>query len=298
MRKIFVLLAWLCAAVSAQAQIHLSVNKPKPSHLLYSPLVVEVRIANNTGRQLHLGDVDGQSWLRFLIKRGNGAIVRPTYNFSQPELVLEPGQGVEFGFDLTPFYNIREMGNYKLIAVVKMAGVQGDLISNSVDFSVVTGQKLWSRQQGMPGSDEVRTFSLISFFDGQDSQVFAQIESERENLVFLCLPLGNYMATSKPEAELEAGSYWHLLFRSAPGFYLYLKTDMEGKVIERRTLSSAVSIPRLMPGPNGYAVVGGTDPSQERGETLSGTQPPEFMRPGGVSELDEEKPSGKKKKKS
>ena len=272
----FLLLSLLLGtgSISVKAQIQVQLGRPNMSYLQYESIIMEVRITNVSGRAIRLESGNGESWLRFFVRRSNGMLVRPTQQFEQPPVELQPGDTARFGFDLLPFYLIRELDTFKVQAFVRVPGLAGDMPSNSVEFSVVKGQTLWRRDVGVPGTDQMRALSLISFYRGEQLRLYAQIESEAENLVFACLPMGSMFAGDKMDTQIERQELWHILFRTGPQSYQYYKFSMDGQVLGREAYSSAESRPQIALDRNGrYAVIGGLASEQARGDTLSGTQP-------------------------
>jgi len=290
-------LCLLAFLATASAQLHVELNKPPTSQLLYSPIVMEVRIVNQSAQRLELKDVNGKSWLRFLIKTASGVYVKPTADFLQPTLVLEPGEAVQFGFDLTPFYCIREVGSYQVRALVKMPDMSGDIATEMVQFSVVKGQKVWAQDLIVAG--DKRLCSILSFLVNERMQFYAQIESEDSNLVYVCLPLGGAMIGELPEAMLERGSFWHILFRASPNTYRYFKLNLDGRAIEQTDYAmQAESRPHISLEGGVCKVVGGINADLMRPETLSETQPPEVLRVEvtGYAPREEQQLQQKKKK--
>jgi hypothetical protein len=283
-------LALLSLITGLSGQIRVELGRPSISYMQYESIIMDVRITNMSSEPLDLGNVEGKSWLRFSVKRGSGSSVRPTQEFTQPPVHLEPGDTARFGFNLLPFYAIREIDNYTVTALVRMPTLSGDLISNAVQFSVVNGITLWSREIVLPEESDKRLFSLLSFYRNDQNQIYAQVESEPQNLVYLCMPLGTVLAGERPRTEFDPSLDWHILYRAAPDTYRYFKFTSKGRLLQQETLAGGGSRPTLIPDASGtWALVGGVDPKTQQGERLSETQPTNVMTPGAASEAGPEK---------
>jgi hypothetical protein len=274
-------IVFLGGAVAVQGQVHVEIKRPRVNYLLYEPIVLEIMVQNQSGKTLEFQEQGGKSWLRFLVKRSNGLLARAARDFSLAPLTLEPGDMAKFKFDLVPYYNIREVDSYEVSAVVQSPENEGDLMSSKVVFSVIKGNSIWSEQRGMPGSNERRTFSLISHLIEDRVTLYAQIESEDNNSVLMCKPLGFLMSGEKPESEIEGGEKWHVLFRTGAEQFRYFDFSLDGKILNQEDYASVETRPRLVNVDGFFRVIGGMNAEQMRGETLSEAQPPSLVRPGG-----------------
>jgi hypothetical protein len=281
MRRLFLALISLLAGLPAQGQMQLQVTRPKAPFLLYAPIELEVTINNVSAQSLVLSDVNGKSWLRFLVQRPNGIPVGAGADFLQPSLSLGAGQTVRFKFDITPHYAVRAPGTYRATALVRLPGANSDISAPAVEFSVVGGRTVWTKRAGELVTGRGRVFTLISHLSDNRAKLYAQIDSPEDNLVYTCLPLGDFMELEKPECGIEAGSIWHILYRSGTTSFAYIVLDANGRIVKEETFGKVETRPRLVLEGQHYKVVGGMTAEALKGETLRGTQPPEVIRPGG-----------------
>lgn len=278
----------LAAAPAARAQLQVEIVDPQENYLLFEPILLKIKIANGTGRVVELKDAAGQGWLRFLVTRGGAMMVKPAQGFSQPGMVLEPGDVARFTFNLTPYYRLRDPGGYSVQAVVRVPGFAGDVMSRAAQFNVLRGHEVWSKEITAPGVGQPRKYSLITHLVRDEGQrldrayLYAQVESEAENLVFACRQLGPIVQGERIESLFDAGYGWHVLFRSGANTFGYYQFDIDGKVTEKKDLAKTQTRPRLVAQGGQIELVGGL--SREdfgTGDTLTGTQPPAVLTPGG-----------------
>jgi hypothetical protein len=168
-----------------------------------------------------------------------------------------------------------------------LAGLPGDILSRAARFNVLRGHALWTREITAPGVGNPRRFSLISHLVRDARQrmdrpyLYAQVESETENLVFACAQLGPMMQGDRIEALFDGSFGWHVLFRTDTQSFIYHQFDIDGKVVERKELVRTATRPHLVPSEGSVELVGGVDrETMKGGDSLSGTQPPEVLTPG------------------
>ncbi len=291
MKSIAAVAALVLGVSAARAQVELKIHAPETAYLLFAPILIPVEISNLGGQPLRLETVGGKSWLRFLVMRGGQTAVMAVREFEQPPVTLEPGDTARFRFDLTPNYKIREMGTYQVQALVRMAGVAGDLVSKPVEFSVVTGEVMWSQIAGLREGG-ARKYSLISHFNGDRNEMFAQIEDQEKNVVFSCRSLGQFMSGERPDTRLEPGVGWHVILRSDPATFRYFQMDPGGGLKSQEDFTNVGSRPRLVLEGQRVVVAGGMNAKEAQGETISGTQPPELLRMDGPAGGGMATPSG------
>lgn len=271
-----------------RAQLQVEIVEPQANYLLYEPILLKIKIANGTGRVLELKDVGDKGWLRFLVTRGGAMMVKPAQGFSQPGMVLDPGDVARFTFNLTPHYGLRDPGGYTVQAVVRVPGFAADVMSRPTQFNVLRGHEVWSKEITPPGVAQPRKYSLITHLLRDERQhldrayLYAQVESEAENLVFACRQLGPIVQGDRIESLFDASYGWHVLFRSGANTFGYYQFDIGGRVTENKDMAKTQTRPRLVAKGGQIELVGGV--SREdfgTGDTLTGTQPPAVLTPGG-----------------
>lgn len=279
MKYVFLFLTLLGFISHGKSQVQVQIDRPRVNYLLYEPVILEVMVKNQSGKTLELGKQDS-SWLRFLVKRSNGLLARQVQEFFLPPLTLEPGDSARFKFDLMPYYGIREVDSYEVSALVEAPGSRGDFTSQKVIFSVVKGTPIWTERIGLPDTNEQRTYSLISQLVEDRVTLYAQIESEDQNTVLLCKPLGFLMSGEKPQSEIEIGNSWHVLFRSGANQFHYFNFSLEGQILKQERYASIETRPRLINQEGKWEVIGGVSAEEMRSETLSQEQPSEATHSG------------------
>ncbi len=237
------------AAASAPAQVSVRLHLERDKFLIYEPIVATVHVENYGINTLKLTDEESQPWLRFEILRRSGqrvSMVGP--GFLAGSTTVGGGRAVGKTADLVSFYNVRELGGYRVRAMVKVAGIGGAFASNELTFDVIGGRVLWSKPVGVAGAqgkESLRTYSLLTMRLEPYNRLYARVESEREGLIYGVVPLGPWVTLSLPRAEVDKENLLHVLHQIAPRNYSYTRIAPNGAVLKRDNYSNFTSTPEL-----------------------------------------------------
>lgn len=300
-RPLFAALLALSTAPVARAQLQVEIVDPQANYLLYEPILLKIKISNGSGRTMELKDSGDKTWLRFLVTHGGAMMVKQEKSYSQPGMVLDPGDVARFTFNLTPYYGLRESGAYAVQAVIRVPGFSGDVISRPRQFNILRGREVWSKIVTPLGASQPRKYSLLTHMVRDEQQgidrnyLYAQVESETENLVFTCRQLGPVVQGDRIESLFDASYGWHVLFRSGANTFGYFEFDVDGRVTEKKEMAKTKVRPRLVTKGGMVELVGGMSREEfGAGDTLTGSQPPAVLTPGAGLPPSEDKPSRKK----
>lgn len=265
MRRLIYCLALLCTTgiFSARAEVRVSIECERMNYLLYAPVVVRVIIQNNTEIDLSLQS-QGESWLSFVVTRGDGFAVHTDQKLEVPPLFIKAGTTKSATMNLTPHYAFREQGNYKVRAVVDIPG-QGQILSGNLQFNIVRGQTVLTRTRPMEGSE--RTYTIVRFSpDNTSTELYLRVDDLKENLVYATVELGPVTSTvMPPQIAFDKDGSLHILHTIGQGSYRYNRVSATG-VLENQSNYEAVpeAPPRLTSaGEGAVMVVGGQVLNQE-----------------------------------
>ncbi|HEV3270808.1 MAG TPA: hypothetical protein VGZ93_01370 [Candidatus Methylacidiphilales bacterium] len=260
---------FLATGLSASAQVQVSAQTERSNFLLYERVDLLVTVANVGENNLVLNNDDGP-WLSFLVSKHNRLPVRPEREATFKPISLKAGESKTLRVNLTPLFSFREEGDYTAEAVIDLPG-QGQMISDSVPFTVQHGREVWSQTRALDGSQIV--YSLIRFSQKPDTtHLYLRVEDPSENVVYANLALGELVAYIDPEVFFDPQGNIHVLQPTAMGTYLYSRADSKGKILHQGVFTTFQLIrPRLKKLEDGNViVVGGREdnPDTPR-ETLS-----------------------------
>ncbi len=205
------------------------------------PLYVGVRITNRSGQPVILGQEE--DWIKFSVfgqKRmpvakggdpgGGGIFVVPTASSS-----------IRW-FDLSPFFEMNQIGPYTLSASVKIKQWNEVIIANPPKvISVVKGVTIAEQEFGIPtaiGSTkppEVRKYILQQVRHPNQLRLYVRVVDDTGFKIFGVTPIGALVSFSKPEFQVDQAGNLHVLHQNGAKTFNYCITDHSGTVMSRQT---------------------------------------------------------------
>jgi hypothetical protein len=267
---------WFLAATSlATAQLQVSAQTARTNFLLYERVDLIVTITNIGETDILLDNNEGQPWLSFVLthrQEKNDIPVQPERDSNFAALTVKAGETKTLRVNLTPLFSFREEGDYRAAVVIDLPG-QGQIMSDSVPFTVLNGHKVWSQTRSVDGT--MRDYSLVRFSpDANSTNIYLRVESPSENLVYTNISLGEVISSVDPEVFFDPAGNLHILNPFAMGTYLYTRADPSGKIVHQGIFKTFNQIPpRLYKLADGNVIVGGgleEDPNAPREKLSTG----------------------------
>ncbi len=259
---LWVALVWLLAALpSSFAQIEVSLRLEHSRTIRYEPVVIEVRVRNNSGRELVLGGDEPTAQLWLEVEQGPGKMLRP----QEPELVLTPwvipaGEADRRRFRASRVYDMRGLGPYTMWLRMEVAG--RSLASNRAFLDVVPGLEL-QRVVGevAPNTAKQRVYRLMTLNRDRAEHIFLRIDDEDRNVCYAVLHLGRLVRVYPPQMRVDRKHRITVLHQAAPGRYFYQVFKPGGEEVTRRVYLSENPNVRLVPTEDGRYIVSGATSS-------------------------------------
>ncbi|MCX7824100.1 MAG: hypothetical protein N2689_00895 [Verrucomicrobiae bacterium] len=245
--------------MSAQVAVQLRLEREK--YLLYESIPAVVQVNNYSAQAFLLEDQESAPWLRMQVVRQDGRRVPPV----GPGILagsqrIEPGQAVAREVDLVAFYQIREIGRYRVNATVRVAGVGGLFASNERIIEVLNGRVLWTKTVGVAeeGKPRLSTYSLLVLRVEPHDWLYARIEDAQAGVIYGVVRLGASVLLAPPRAETDKESNLHVLHQVAPRHYRYAVLSPRAACVKQASYSDFESRPDLAREEGGEVkVVGG-----------------------------------------
>jgi hypothetical protein len=231
-------------------------------YIAYEPVVATVAITNLAGRDIELHDADGQSWLGFEI---TGSEEQPIAALSganrEPPLKIQAGQRVTRQIDLTPLYPVHEYGTYHVRTNVYFADLGKFFYSGTGVFEVTDARPIWQQTVGVPdgvsGSGEVRTYSLMTNRFPDHTSLYVRVQDKDTGVVYATYSLGRTIAFEQPQAEIDRANQLHVLHCAAPRAWSYARIGLNGELLTHSSFMETQTRPRLVHSGNGEIAVHG-----------------------------------------
>jgi len=251
-------------AAEAEGQIQVDLKFKRLQYIAYEPVVATVAVTNLAGRDIELHDADGQSWLGFELTGSEEQPIAPLSRANrEPPLKIAAGQRVTRQIDLTPLYPVNEFGAYHVRMNVYFADLGKFFYSATRVFEVTDARPIWQQTVGVPdgvaGSGEVRTYSLMTNRFPDHTSLYVRVQNKDTGVVYATYSLGRTVAFEQPQAEIDRANQLHVLHCAAPRTWSYSRIGLNGQLLEHSSLMETKTRPRLVHSGNGaIAVRGGT----------------------------------------
>ncbi len=250
------------------AQLAMKLELNSQNYLNYETIYAKLQLRNLSGHPLVFGSntiLKGR--LKFDVETPSGKRAPLISEKYSPLLgrVIPPGKTELLVIPLSKMYNIRGDGKYRVKAVIEHSQLPNSYQSNSVNFKITPGLKIWSSVVGVPTVGELedgkkiqkRKYEIRSFFDGTDSVYCLLVEDDK--FIYGVARIGYDIGSDKPECEIDRFSKIHILVQSSPLVYTYFVYDTDCHLELKEVYRRAKTIPRLVNDPDSgrFFVAGG-----------------------------------------
>lgn len=286
---------------TARAQVTVDLSIKRTIYVAYEPLLATVRITNLSGNRLLLADVEGKKWFGFQIETLDGRPIPPRDpNYEIEPIQVGPGESISRTINLTQLYPLSDFGSYRVRASVYAAELSGYFSSPPLTVEITEGRLLWQQTVGVPSpaglENSTRTISLLSHRLSERTDLYLRIEDKQAGIIYCTHRLGDFISYGKPEIKLDAANTIHILQNNIPREFIYSKIGLNGKILERATLSAPKQRPQLVRSNDGTVTVVGGIPFDPKATPTPGLIPKLSERPVALPTPEQASTPGKKMK--
>lgn len=249
----------MSCVLAARGQVTVELMLEQDHFIRDESLPVKVRISNRSGQTLKLGE--DEDWLTFNVESRDG---HPVRRFGETPVrepfILESASAATRKVDIMPHFGISRPGRYVVTATVKIKDWGEHVVSSPRTFDVVTGQKIWEQEFGVPavaGSPEVRKYTLQQANYIKRRMLYLRLTDDKDTQVFRVVPVGPLVSFSRPEAQLDRDSNLHVLFQTGARSFYYVVITPNGELLTRETHDYTQTRPVLRAGESGRIIVAG-----------------------------------------
>lgn len=270
MKQMFLLLALVLAVpfgVAAQVggvSIELSVEQKH--YLPDEDVFVTLKILNRSGQTLDFGK--DAEWMTFSIQADNNTVVEKLGGVPQGgEFSLVSGQFGSKRVNLAPYFSFHNVGQYRVIATVKISQWTEKVTSAPATFVVMNGVIVPGLPEltfGMPPAagqtnavPEVRKYVILKTENLDEQVLYFRLTDAAGSKTLRTYPLGRVVSFAKPEAQVDRDSNLHLLFQEGAKSFCYFVITPEGRMVVRQAHEFAQSRPALRADSEGRIYVAG-----------------------------------------
>ncbi len=264
----------LAAAVpaAARAQVQISCTLRHTRVLPLEPLMATVRIDNQTGTPIQVGDGGGAS-LSFVVESSPGRAVNLLRPPDEVSFTVPAHGRFEGTFFLHDTYDLRRPRPYTVQArLIWRNQVFGSARTN---LDVVPGMEVASAVAALLPEEGARparrTYSLHTLSRNQQEVLLIRIEDPDQNLVYAVHGLGRIVRGRPPALRIDGEGNAHVLHRISPFAYAYHVIGPDGHLIDQEGLSTEGEALDLSEDGRGRIRV-------QRGERVTPIRPPGGLR--------------------
>ena len=214
---------------------------------------VTMHITNSSGQSLHLGA--DPKWLTFYVGSADDSfgVMRKSDPPVTGEFDLGSSEVATKRLDLAPYFVMTHPGRYRATATVHIAEWNTDVASPALQFDIIDGVPLWSKDFGMPlpagvtnQQPVVRKFILEEAnYLRKQLRMYVLVTDQPRSQVFKVSAIGPMVSFSRPEAQLDRASNLHVIYQSGAQSFLYSVVDPEGNITLQEVYDYLGTRPRL-----------------------------------------------------
>lgn len=225
-----------CLLADLQAQLATSLSMNKKTYVAGEPVIAEIIVTNHSGRELTLASSRALPWLSFVVtnSKGNPVPTRQLNRFGA--MKIKAGESLAKRVDLTEFFMLDSQGNYAVSGVVRdpSGGIEG-ASTNRMLFNLNPGRTYWSQKVGVRGGgrDQTRELKLLTFSDGQKTQLYAQVIDGHTGSPLQTFPLGDALMLRRPMVTLDGKQRMHVMYLATPSMWVHSQVSADGKLVAR-----------------------------------------------------------------
>ncbi|PTX97284.1 hypothetical protein DB346_19965 [Verrucomicrobia bacterium LW23] len=249
----------ICNSI-AQEQLDVQMSLKRNDFMLFEPIIVEVSIKNNGTEDVTLSSNDpDKPWISFLMRDSRGKSVRPDLGAIYPDRVVRAqGPPLRLTLDITPYYMLRDVGEYKIQCAIKVQGMVNHLVTEPAQrFQISEGRQLYTVSHRY--KDALLTYSVMRFSpDLSSTYVYLRVVNEAGNRVLSNTILGDMADTQTPQLLFDNNGNVHVMHVIGVGTYRYSRLNPTGRELQEQLVyKSSQGIPPQIVAHNGAVVVAG-----------------------------------------
>lgn len=260
MKRIAPFLLAVVLPSAAFSQIEVTARLAHSRVLQYEPVVVQLKIVNNTAAPLDVGSEGGNAILTFDVEQEPGVLAPATgaVRLDEP-LLVGPQQEVVRNLDILSAYAIRRTGPYTITARVEWGGRL--FLSSKMFLDVVPGLEISRLISQVPGEPSAtRTYTLRTLNRDRMERLFLRIEDEDAAICYGVVDLGQIVRLYPPTVQVDGLGDVHILHQSAPSQYTHTILTPNGIVVARDLYTSDSSGVRMERTGDSQVTVRGAQP--------------------------------------
>lgn len=225
----------ICPFAESRAQLATSLSMNKKTYIAGESVIAEIIVTNNSGQELTLASTRALPWLSFVVtnSKGNPVPTRKLNVFGA--MKIKAGESLAKRVDLREFFFLDSQGNFAASAVVRDPNgtIKEGASTNRILFNLNPGRSYWSQKIGVGkgSASHTRELKLMTFSDGQKTQLYAQVVDGRTGTSISTFSLGDALMLRKPMVTLDGQQRMHVMYLGSPAMWVHCQVSADGKLV-------------------------------------------------------------------
>jgi hypothetical protein len=260
---------WLLAGSALWGQnngVSVELTLEQDQFLPDEDLMVGVRIMNRSGQIVQFGTE--ADWVTFTIQGDKNLVVAKLGEAPVAgEFSLRSAQVGMPRFNLTPYFDFRRQGHYRVTATVKIPQWNQEITSKPKAFAVMNGVPLPNFPElefGVPppGGEsnavpEVRKYILQKATYVKQLKLYFRLTDASGSKTLRVYPIGPMVSFGQPEAQIDRFSNFHVIHQVGAKAFSYCVINPDGQLLARQTHDYTATRPTLRADSEGRVFVAG-----------------------------------------
>lgn len=222
---------------------------------------IEVRITNQSGRTLRLGDQ--ANWLTLEVHGRSRTSVPARQPLTAPGVFEVPtAHTASRKLNLEPFFDLTTPDQYSIRATVHIREWDAYVASRApFQLDVMRPTSLWEREFGVPSPDlrgppEPRKYALQKVSTLTDNlRLYVCVSDPAGTQIFGLAALGQMFTFTPPEAQLDRLGRLHVLHQNGARIWQHAVVSPQGALLLRHVYEGQGGRPRLAPDTEGFVQI-------------------------------------------
>jgi len=260
---LFLLTASAAFAQPIQVELVLDQDRFVPDEALKA----KVRITNLSGQTLKLGE--DNEWLFFNVEGVKNKLVGMRGRVPVEGSFEVPSAArvtTKEGYDIAPYFNLAESGNYSITATVAIKAWGGQIFTSPPrKIDIIKGTILWEKEFGVPPASgvsappELRRYTLEQAKHLDKLKLYVRVQDAASLRTVKVFPLAPLLSFSQVEHQIDRFSNLHVMTQTGARVFTYCVVSPEGDLAIRQAHEYTGSRPRLgVDAMGNITVTGGT----------------------------------------
>ena len=223
-------LAFAALAVQpAFAQIQFGGKFDHNRYLQYEPVTVNLTVVNKTAKTLILGEVGGETRIRFDVRDTAGHYIQPRPGARAISMLVGAGQTVTTNVNVRDYCRLDSVGSFTVTPM--LVTPSRTYLAPKTFLDIVSGAVVSEMVLDVDGG--LRSYSLRSCARDRRTDLFLRIDDRENGMCYGVHLLGNVLSFQKPRMEVDEDDRLHIVHQAHPSYLTHHVFSLNGSLIRR-----------------------------------------------------------------